>query len=403
MSSTKRRKRRGERRDGRILVTLVIGMMDDGKPKRKYFYGRTRQEAEGKREAYKRMREQGLSDLSETMTVDMWVEEWIARYKNEEFIREYRSCRNRLSKAIGYRLMRSIVESDLHSALFAVSGMSFSTVKRYRGYIRQVFSAAFRNRIITHDPSDGLELPPYVKGSHRALEPWEMDAILAHWSENRAGIWALLMLLCGLRRSEMAALEWSNVDMVNRQIRVCQAANFKKNKITVKKRTKTPAGLRYVPICDTLFAALNTIPEESRVGFVCLSSEGEPLSESAITRGWKGFNNALERILNGGEAVERGRRISREERIEQARAEGKPFIEFHVKMHDLRHTFATALYDAGVSTKSAQYFLGHKDIKMTLDLYTHLSNERKREDTGLLLDYFDRFSGIKKEPDSGPM
>ena len=87
----------------------------------------------------------------------------------------------------------------------------------------------------------------------------------------------------------------------------------------------------------------------------------------------------LERILNGEPPTQRGRRtdIERRKAAREKQLPPKERKQFSFTAHDLRHTYATALYDAGVPVKAAQYFLGHADIRVTLDLYTHLSKERE--------------------------
>lgn len=391
--SVKKRKRRGERRDGRILVTLVVGVTEDGKPKRKFFYGHTRQEAERRRSYYMRMQEYGLSADADKITVGEWIDEYVRRYKiasNPDYEANNKSYIERLKLAVGSRLIRSVVEADLVDALGAVSEMSTSTINKYYAFIRQVFSSARRNRIILADPSECLVVPSGTSGSHRALERWEVDVILNHWQEHRAGLWAMLMLLCGLRRGEMIALDWSNVDMTNRELRVCEAAVIRTNQSEIRDRTKTSAGMRTLPICDALFAALDSVPEAERVGLVCRSSSGKQLSQSAFSRGWDGFNLAMQRILNNEPVIQQGRRERLEDRIREAEANGRKYILFNVRAHDLRHTFATALYDSGLmakSIKAAQYYMGHSSVKMTLDLYTHLSQERERSDRSQLVGF----------------
>ena len=64
---------------------------------------------------------------------------------------------------------------------------------------------------------------------------------------------------------------------------------------------------------------------------------------------------------------------------------------FSFTAHDLRHTYATALYDAGVPVKAAQYFLGHADIRITLELYTHLSKERESASRLQMVKYLDKW------------
>ena len=238
--------------------------------------------------------------------------------------------------------------------------------------------------IIPDNPAEGLVLPPHTKGTHRALESWEVEHILAHWNEPGlvAGLWVMLMLLCGLRRGEMMALDWSAVDLNARTLAVRQVAVIKSNQPKVVQRAKTEAGLRFIPICEPLFAALAQTPTDKRRGFVCLSAHGRPLSESAVSSGLKVFCHAMERLLNGQTAIQPGRRSDL--------PTPKGWREFSFRAHDLRHTFATFLYDSGVDVKAAQYYLGHADIRMTLDLYTHLSKERELESRHQAVDYLNR-------------
>ena len=64
--------------------------------------------------------------------------------------------------------------------------------------------------------------------------------------------------------------------------------------------------------------------------------------------------------------------------------------------HQLRHTYATMLYDAGVDLKTAQQMLGHRDIKTTMGIYTHIAENRKKESTKRLNKYFnDQLRNVK--------
>jgi len=405
-NDSRRRKRRGERADGRILVTLVIGYQPDGKPKRKYFYGRSRQEAERKRNEYVRLQEQGFTADADSMTVNDWIDEWLRRYKSRleaAYAVSFGYHVNRLRDALGDRLIRGVVEADLQESLDSIADMSASTITKYHSVICQVFSTARRNKIIRDDPSEYLDVPDGYAGSHRALERWEIDTIMANWDKHRAGLWAMLMLLCGLRRSEMIALDWRNVDLEHRQLHVREAAVVLKNQTYVKDRAKSPAGIRSLPISDPLYAALCAVPPERRVGQVCLSVQGKRLTESGFNRGWHGFCLAMQRICNGEDLDQRGRRKRLETRIAEAEAKGRQYVLFRVRSHDLRHTFATALFEAGVEPKAAQYYLGHSSIKMTLDLYTHLTKEyenRKRSElTGFLDEWYNELGNEGRRPE----
>lgn len=389
------RKRKGERPDGLIQVSLTVGYKDDGRPDRKYFYGHSRTEAEAKRSEYKAHLKSG-SKFARDITVSEWISEYKKTYRqkvNEAYLGNDDVPYNRLEKRIGKMHMVDVTEADLQDALNQVSGMSFSTCNKYKAVITRVFERARKNKIITDNPADDLVFPQYTKGTHRALESWEVELILQHWNEPglHAGLWVMLMLLCGLRRGEMMALDWKSVDLTNRTLRVEQTAVITGNAASIEERAKTDAGMRTIPICQPLWQALNQVPESARTGLVCLSARGKPLTESAVKRGLETFCAAIQRMVNGEAPLRPGRRtdIERKKAKHDDHSHDATKKVFSFRAHDLRHTFATLLYDSGVDVKAAQYFLGHANVKITLDLYTHLSREREAASRNAMISRFD--------------
>lgn len=382
------KKRKGERPDGLIQVALDIGYWPDGRRRRKYFYGHTRTEANEKREAYKQYLKGG-SKYKQDITVAEWVEIYKTTYRtkvNERYLKKNDVPYNRLVNKIGEMRMSNVTEADLQRALNATSGMSFSTVDKYRQAMKRVFKRAKQNHIIADNPAEDLMLPPSTNGSHRALEPWEVQLILNHWNEPglRSGLWVIIMLLCGLRRGEMMALDWSAVDLENRLLTVRQVAVIQSNQSEIENRAKTGAGIRVIPICEPLYAALSSVPAGKRKGFVCVSATGSQLSNSAVKAGLRSFMNGLELILNGQSAALSGRRMH----LQRSKHAG--WKSFSFRTHDLRHTFCTMLYTSGVDVKTASYYMGHADIRVTMKIYTHLSQEKKEISTNLMLDYLNK-------------
>lgn len=374
------RKRKGERADGLIQVQAEVGRYPDGRRKRKTFYGKTRAEAERKRDEY-------LAALRGLRRPDLllsaWVDEYLAAYRpavNPAYSASYAVPYNRLKAALGQRPVSGIRELDLQKFLSSLSGKSYSTVRAQLQVLRRVFKKARKNGLIADDPAEDLQLPSYTKGTHRALTRAEVELVLKYWNApgNYAGLWVLLLLFCGLRRGEMMALDWSAVDLQARTLTVRQVAVIRGNKATIESRAKTKAGLRTLPIPDLLYNALAAVPV--RRGFVCLSAHGRPLTESAVSRGLERFNSILNRAAAGAALSQPGRRSD---------LNPEPPPVFSARYHDFRHTYCTFLYDSGVDVKTAAYLLGHADVSVTMRIYTHLSEAKKAASTSALTAYFD--------------
>lgn len=390
MEEKKTRKKRGQRKDKRIQVTYSDGRRPDGKLNRISFYGYSRAEAIAKRDEYIKRGKHMLT--GDDLTVSEWVEQFKAIYRskvNPAYLNIDDVPYNRLCAAIGDMVLSSVREADLQNALNQVAGMSESTIDKYQQAMKRVFLRAVKNDLIPFSPATDLIIPEGTKGTHRALDRWETDCIIQNWQNHRAGIWAMLMMLAGLRRGEMMGLRWENVDMERRTITVREVAVIKKNATKIEARAKSAAGIRVLPICNPLWNALDQTPKDKRHGLICISTKGKPLTESSFSCGWDGFNLAMQRTLNGEPLVQSGRRKSLEKKIEEAEEQGLVYILFNVRAHDLRHTFATALFEAGIPAKAAQYYLGHADIRMTLELYTHLSQEKEKATNSQLTGFLD--------------
>lgn len=353
----------------KAIVYGDYGYDRSGKRIRKKFTGATREEALVRKAEYERERAIGLHTYSDRMTVSEWIEIWEQNYLDKihgQNAVSYRIYIQRLIDEIGSMRIRDVRNIHLRRCMRSVAGMSRSSITKYRMVIRQVFSRARQNKVIADDPSEYTEMPEGTRGKHRALESWEIDHVLANWRASRAGLWMMIMMLAGLRRGEMIALDWDAVDMENRTITVRRSAEIISNAAIVKPVTKTEAGMRAVPICTPLYDALNTIPEQKRSGPVCVDTRGNRLSGSSFANGMASFNKVMEQLLNG-EAPDPNAR-------EPGKTQRKPF---NIRAHDLRYTFATLIYESGVDVKTAMFYLGHADVRMTMNLYTQFSTEKR--------------------------
>lgn len=379
------RKRKGERTDGRIQITLDIGHDAEGKRIRKYFYGNTRLEAQRKKDEYLA----SLTGIKRTnITVSEWIDEFLKTYppkSNPLYSASSIVPYNRIKTAIGSRLVGSIREADLQKFLNSMAGYSQSTLSKQMQVLKKVFAKARKNKLIADDPAEDIIPPDGTSGTHRALSYDEIQLILKYWNKTgNVGLWVMLMLFAGLRRSEMMGLDWKSVDLSNRTLTVSQVGIISNNKIIIQQRTKTKAGTRIIPIAEPLYQALVSVPEPHR-GFVCKSIRGYNLTETAVNCGIKHFISFINRTEAHQPLVQSGKRTD---------LHPEPMPAFSFRCHDLRHTFCTLLYDGGVDVKTAAYLMGHSDISVTMKIYTHLSEEKRSASSGLMLDYFNRLTSI---------
>lgn len=400
MAEKKRKK--GQRKDGLIQRSIVIGRKPNGKLDRKYFYGRTLKEAEQKKAEFKARVASGLDPGYDNLTVSEWIDLWYETYvlnaKRTKPLSAstkagYASRIKQLKDAVGFMKMRDVRERHLQEALYNVNGESKDAAAKYAGFVRRVFRKAKTNMVIANNPAEALDTPPGIKGHHRALQRWEVDFIFTHWQEHRCGLWAMIMILTGVRRGELIALDWKNIDMVNRRIAVTGSAEIDETNHFADGPTKSEAGMRVLPICNLLYDALETIPKEKRQGKLCANAYSKPVSPTSFRKGWLSFCRVMWRIYNGEAVTQQGRRtdIERRKDPDMIIPKKQKAPAFDWRTHDMRYTFATALHDAGVPPKAAQYYMGHADIRLTLNLYTQLSAEKERESNAQLISYLDNW------------
>ncbi len=170
----------------------------------------------------------------------------------------------------------------------------------------------------------------------------------------------------------MLALRWEDIDLDRRILRVNKSIRFGVNQPEVKK-PKSEAGKREVPIPAFLLDILATQP---RKGLVCPRSQSEEhMSDSAYSRAWNSYRHYLNLQAGGRDA---------------SRTRPKVQVVDNITAHMLRHTYASTLYNAGVDVKSAQRFLGHASLEVTLGIYTHLSKFKEEESIGALDAYLNK-------------
>lgn len=378
-----------KRSDGRYQVSVSLGRdPDTGKRIQKCFYGDTLRAAKAKRKAWQESQDKPAPDTAKT--VSEWVEEWLEVYATGGYSMQqsHESQLKILTKALGAKPISEVLPADIQRLAKACAKYSKSYVTKLRRDIHGVFKAALENGIILKNPCDTVKWDHSGEGTHRALDQWERDLITQNWHRHPAGVWAMLMMYAGHRPGEALAQGWDNI--TDTEIRICDAQHFESNApVIVEDWTKTgDDGMRTVPIVPPLARMLQQLPRVEH-GRICRSAEGGEITMSAYRRNWDAFMNIIHFTRAGVAPNKRGDYSGI--RIDRLPEEKRKLLESmpDITPYDLRHTFCSMLYDAGVDVKTAQYLMGHKTPEMTMRIYTHLSEQKKQRSYDALMKAFE--------------
>lgn len=380
------------RADGSIQLSYRY-IDDNGKQQRKYFYGQTRAEAERKKAMFLQQqqdeKDRAAGIVPQGVTVKEYAVKWCKQHTarlqdNTQYMYDnnVRKLKPIWDMQIGM-VTRPMLQ-DIINDIAEKKEYSGSYWAKLSCTINQIFDMAEDDGLISKNPTRKLEYPDAEDGTHRCLEPWEIDLITDNWHIHRAGIWIMLMLYTGMRRGEVMALQWDAIDFDKGEVHITQAAKGKGNQAQIGKPKNKKS--RTVPLPDVLAGALRAYKATAEPGqYVCLPAKGKPpASKSAFTRGWDGLLLALECAANN---LPTRNTPGKKRPMPRDRAGYKRVI---IQSHDLRHTYATMLFDAGVDVKTAQRYLGHAEIETTMKIYTHLSQERETASRESLLKYLEK-------------
>jgi|ERR1700682_6023810 integrase len=321
---------------------------------RRSFYARTR------REVIRRLTEarwalgQGLPVSAGTTSLATFFDRWLAVTRprlQPTTMRAYAIGVRRLTPFLGRIPLRALTPGMIESTYASLlrTGLSDRTVEQAHAVLHRVLDQAMHWGVTSRNPAE-LVTPPRPRRR-------EMTALsrsqLRHFLEVTSGtrwhtLWTLLGTT-GLRLGEALALSWRDVDLETGKLVIQRSLRRQPGGGLVFVPPKTERSRRTVYLCEVTQRALIAQGQRHQrhsgdgVGYdlVFTSLRGGPVEPSEI-------NHALTRDLHRA---------------------GLP----HIRVHDLRHTTASILLEAGTHPKIVQDLLGHSTIRLTLDTYSHLT------------------------------
>lgn len=304
------------------------------------------------------------SDMIFSSIADVWFSSVVPTISFNT-MKEYRTqLYKHLIPAIGQYRLAELKPYHLQSLInrLMAEGYSKSTLHEIRGVAMLIMSFARDNDFVSRNVFERVKVPAMAPTTvRRPLTMDEISLVKRSYMGHRMGLMSMIMLLCGLRRSEVLALKWADIDLSNKYINVNKGLCFDGNKSVVK-TPKSSASVRLVPIPDVLQHILMEAQTDANSEVVVPSRQGCYMTQIAFKRAWESYLHYLNLEAGGRDA---------------SRSRPKVQVIDNITPHMFRHTYATLLYDAGVDIKSAQKFMGHADAAVTFDIYTHLSKEQE--------------------------
>lgn len=280
--------------------------------------------------------------------LDHWLETSVKPRVREGSYQEYASTlRRNVRPVLGAKKLGSIKPVDVQGLYSEMQKRGLKDSVRYTHTVfKDALKQAVKWQMLSQNPADFVDLPKPSRPKVQALTQEEAQRFLEAAKSNRWYCFFSLLLSTGLRPSEALGLYWTDVDLARGTVTIRRGLRRLKGK-WVLEEPKTPNARRTIPLPLSLTALLSEhLTRQREVGFdgplVFTSPVGAPKHEDGIVKDY--FKPLLK----------------------------KAGLPNSVRLYDLRHTHATLLLLAGVHPKVVSERLGHSNITITLNTYSHV-------------------------------
>ena len=356
------------RKDGRLMKRVSIN------GKLQTIYANNPKDLENQYVKIKYFDNKGISPEDNLINVEQWATKWIETYKCDMQGATQKMYKGAIDLYIipqlGTFKLKYLRESDIVSMLNKLND-KLRQKEIVLLTIKQILEKAVENELIYKNVARKVKLKKHKAKEKNPLSNLEIEYLKKVSKEDMRCFMLLLMLYCGLRREEVAPLIYKDIDIESKDISINKAVHWENNKPIVKKTKNEDT--RKIPLLDIIFpkiCELKNSHEDSELIFPMFTNKKRIMTESSIR---KVIEHALKQINT----------VYSKDQLDtlQGVSENTEIKTIYFTYHQLRHTYACLLHKAGIDLKEAQYLTGHKDIRILLNIYTHLDEEDKQNAT----------------------
>ena len=310
------------------------------------------------------------------LTFGEWLDTWMKEYKKNgvrpaTYTSYHHNIEAHIRPALGNMELQKIrpehiqkLLNDMSAGVGKTAPLAPWTVLKVKNIISGAMEQAIRNQIIPYNPAKASVPPKLEQKDIRILTEPEQQTFMKAVEGHRLEALYKLALATGMRRGELMALTWDCVDFKSNNIAVRGSISRVKDPdtgITALRfsEPKTKAGRRQVPILPNIVPVLKE--HKAR----------QDAEKAEAGSAWNSENLVF--CSNVGTVIEPRRVCTTMDKITDAA--GLPRFTFHA----LRHTFATRMLEANVPAKVVQDVLGHADVTLTLNTYSHVIGSTAHE------------------------
>ncbi|MFH1560071.1 MAG: site-specific integrase [Chloroflexota bacterium] len=341
------------RKDGRYAASITV----DGK--RHTAYAKTRAEANDKLQEFQGKQKQGIPLATSQTPLREYLEQWLEGIQNRVRPSTYEGyeimVRVHLIPALGHIRLGKLAPEHIEGAYAAMLAEGKSAIVIEHAHLRlsKALNDAMRRQLIYRNACQAVTPPRAVR---RELHPPDAQAIRRLLEAARSGEYYETLYTAfytGLRRGELLALRWRDVDLNMGTVSVSRSLFRGKGGQSIYQDPKTAKGRRLVSLTPSTVLMLRGLRERQQ-GDALL--RGYQVNEESLVFRYRDGAPILPRALDGA-----FKKIVRTTGMEDYR------------LHDARHAHATLMLRQGVHPKIVQERLGHSRIAVTLDIYSHVT------------------------------